>query len=66
MNENRSRRETISGKATARPSHRDARHLLTFREEYGARVVGALLLHAGTETFWLAEGVLAAPWWRVV
>jgi hypothetical protein len=56
----------IEVKATERPSHRDIRHLLTFREEYRARVAGALLLHAGTATFWLSEGVLAAPWWRVL
>lgn len=53
-------------KATARPSHRDARHLVTFREEYGKAVLGALVLHTGDEVFWLAEGVLAAPWWKVV
>jgi hypothetical protein len=56
----------VEVKASARPSHRDARHLLTFRDEYGKAVVGGLVLHAGDETFWLAEGVLAAPWWRVV
>jgi predicted AAA+ superfamily ATPase len=56
----------VEVKASARPSHRDARHLLTFRDEYGKAVVGGLVLHAGDETFWLAERVLAAPWWRVV
>jgi len=29
-------------------------------------VRGALLLHAGDEVAWLSEGVLAAPWWRVL
>ena len=56
----------VEVKATARPSPRDIRHLLTFREEYGDRVRGALLLHAGEETLWLAEGVLGAPWWRIL
>jgi predicted AAA+ superfamily ATPase len=56
----------VEVKASARPSHRDARHLLTFRGEYGKAVVGGLVLHTGDEAFWLAEGVLAAPWWRVV
>jgi predicted AAA+ superfamily ATPase len=56
----------IEVNATTRPAYRDARHLLTFRAEYGERVAGALVLHAGEETFWLAEGILAAPWWRVV
>jgi hypothetical protein len=52
-------------KATTRPTYADARHLLTFRSEYGSAVIGGLVLHAGEETFWLADGVLAAPWWRV-
>jgi uncharacterized protein len=56
----------IEVKATTRPSYRDIRHLLTFREEYGDAVRGGLLLHAEAETFWLAEGILATPWWRVI
>jgi predicted AAA+ superfamily ATPase len=56
----------IEVKATARPSYRDARHLITFRAEYGKAVLGSLVLHTGDETFWLAEEVLAVPWWRVV
>ena len=56
----------VEVKSTSRPRYRDARHLLTFRREYGRAVHGALLLHAGEETFWLAEGVLAVPWWLVV
>jgi hypothetical protein len=56
----------IEVKATTRPRYEDARHLKTFRSEYGDAVKGALLLHCGNETFWLAEGVLAIPWWRVI
>jgi predicted AAA+ superfamily ATPase len=56
----------IEVKATEHPSWRDARHLLAFRAEYGAAVHGALLLHAGEDIVWLADGVLAAPWWRVI
>ncbi len=56
----------IEIKATPHPSHRDARHLLTFRAEYGRAVPGALVLHTGEEIFFLAEGILAAPWWRVL
>jgi hypothetical protein len=55
----------IEVKATTRPTWSDARHLLTFSAEYRDQVAGALLLHGGEETLWLAEGVLAAPWWRV-
>lgn len=56
----------IEVKATARPAHRDIRHLLAFRGEYGEAVAGGLLLHAGDDSFWLAEGILAAPWWRII
>jgi hypothetical protein len=44
----------------------DARHLRSFREEYKGRTRTALLLHAGDRTEWLAPGILAAPWWRVL
>lgn len=53
-------------KATTTPRLRDARHLKTFRDEYGAQVRAGLLLHAGTSTEWLTPHTLAAPWWRVL
>jgi uncharacterized protein len=56
----------IEVKATARPRVDDARHLKAFREEYGSRARTALLLHAGERVEWLARGILAAPWWRVL
>jgi predicted AAA+ superfamily ATPase len=56
----------IEIKATHRPRLRDARNLLAFRAEYGAQARAGLLLHTGESVEWLAPGVLAAPWWRVV
>ena len=56
----------IEIKATGRPRLGDAAHLRTFRAEYGKRARAALLLHTGNTTEWLAPGVLAAPWWRVL
>jgi len=56
----------IEVKATTRPSPSDARHLRTFCEQYGEAVPGGLLLHGGEEVVWLARGILAAPWWRIV
>jgi predicted AAA+ superfamily ATPase len=56
----------VEVKATSRPTMRDARHLIAFREEYGDAVAGCVLLHDGRETFRLTEGVVATPWWRVV
>jgi predicted AAA+ superfamily ATPase len=56
----------IEVKTTSDPRLADARHLRTFREEYGARARPGLLLHTGPRTEWLAHGILAAPWWRVL
>jgi predicted AAA+ superfamily ATPase len=56
----------VEVKAADRVSRRDARGIMSFREEYGKAVHGGLLLHTGAEVFWLSEGILAAPWWRVI
>jgi len=56
----------IEVKATSRPRLADARSLQVFREEYADRARAGLLLHAGSELGWLAAGVLAAPWWKVL
>jgi predicted AAA+ superfamily ATPase len=54
----------IEVKATARPRVGDAKHLRTFREEYGRHCRPGLVLHTGDAIEWLAPGVLAAPWWK--
>jgi hypothetical protein len=56
----------IEIKATARPRVADARHLQTLRAEYGRVCRAGLLLHTGDGVEWLAPGILAAPWWRVL
>lgn len=56
----------IEVKATPRPRFRDAVHLRSFRAEYGETARAGLLLHAGATLGWIAPGVLAAPWWRVL
>ena len=56
----------IEVKSHARPRLSDAAHLQSFQREYGERARTALLLHAGHTLEWLAPGVLAAPWWRVL
>ena len=56
----------IEIKASVQPSLRDTAGLRLFREEYGEHFAGGLLLHSGTETLWLAENILATPWWRVL
>jgi predicted AAA+ superfamily ATPase len=56
----------IEVKATAKPRVGDAKHLRAFREEYGRRCRPGLVLHTGDATEWLAPGLLAAPWWKVL
>lgn len=56
----------IELKATARPRVSDAAHLRAFRDEYGDRVRGCLLLHDGDRVERLGPRLVAAPWWRVI
>ena len=56
----------IEVKATTRPRVSDAKHLRSFREEYGRRCRPGLVLHTGDAIEWLAPGALAAPWWKVL
>ncbi|HEX9733960.1 MAG TPA: ATP-binding protein [Thermoanaerobaculia bacterium] len=56
----------IEVKATTRPRLGDAKHLRTFRAEYGRKARAALLLHTCSTLEWLTPDVLAAPWWRVL
>ncbi len=56
----------IEVKATSRPRLADAKHLRTFRAEYGAKARSGLLLHTGSTIEWLTPDVLAVPWWRVM
>lgn len=56
----------IEVKAAARPRVADAKHVLSFRQEYGKRCRAGLVLHTGDAVEWLAPGVLAAPWWKVL
>ena len=53
-------------KAGSRPGLSDTSGLRAFREEYGERFLGGLLLHTGEETQWLGKEILAVPWHRVV
>ncbi len=56
----------VEVKATGKPRLADARHLTLFRSEYPDLALPGLLLHTGPHVEWIAEGVLAAPWWRVI
>jgi predicted AAA+ superfamily ATPase len=56
----------IEIKATSNPGYNDTRGLRSFLQEYPTDALGGLLLHGGENTFWLSEGVLAAPWWKII
>jgi len=56
----------IEVKAGSRLRPADARHVRTFLDEYPDLADAGLLLYAGAETAWIAEDVLAVPWWRVM
>ena len=55
--------EVKSGRA---PRLRDLRHLRTFLDQHRDLAGAGLLLHDGDELEWMAEDVLAAPWWMVI
>ncbi|HKH46721.1 MAG TPA: ATP-binding protein [Thermoanaerobaculia bacterium] len=64
--EHQNRLLPIEIKTTEKPRLADARGLTVFRQEYPAESLPGLLLHGGREIGWIADGVLAAPWWTVI
>ena len=56
----------VEVKTAARVRPADAAGLGAFLASTQGRCHAGLLLYGGEDTFWLTEGVLAAPWWRVV
>ena len=53
-------------KSGARVAYDDTKNLRLFMEEYPDLTKGSLVLCTGEETFWIADRILAVPWWRVV
>ncbi len=62
------RRELVAveTKAGTAPTARDASHVRRFLEEYGTLARGGVVLHGGERAFWIADRILAAPWWMVL
>lgn len=56
----------IEIKAGQRMNMRDASNLRTFRDEYRDLFLGGLLLHDGTAVEPMGEGILGAPWWKIL
>ena len=55
----------IEVKSGREVSYRDCRGLIAFRDEYGTKAPGGIIAYDGTATTWIAEGILAVPWWRL-
>ena len=56
----------IEVRTGCRPRLSDIRGLRVFRQEYPDLTRSGGLLHGGDDLTWLADGILAAPWWRVI
>lgn len=56
----------IEVKASRDPGYTATRGIRAFRQEYGERCPGGLLLHGGEQTQWMSDRILAVPWWRVL
>lgn len=55
----------IEVKSGARVRLGELKGLQLFRQEYRDSCRAGLVLHDGEEQGWVAEGIYAAPWWRV-
>ena len=56
----------ITVTTTTQPRVQDIGGLCAFRAEHPEASRSGLLLHTGNDVEWLAPGVLAAPWWRIL
>lgn len=56
----------VEAKAAKRPGLADSRGLRAFRDEYGEQCLGGLLLYDGDEVQWLADRILAVPWYSII
>lgn len=56
----------VEVKSGAQPRLRDIPGLQALLADYGHSAIGGLVLHGGSESYWLAERILAAPWWAVL
>ena len=56
----------VEVKSGARVTCSDTNSLRLFLDEYSDLADGALVLYAGDEVFWIADQILAVPWWRMV
>lgn len=56
----------IEIKTASRVGPGDAANLRAFRDEYRDLFLGAVLLYDGSTVQTLGEGIIAAPWWKIM
>ena len=56
----------VEVKAAERPRLKDVAGLSSFLSDHPRTARGGLVLHGGTESYWLQDRILAAPWWTVL
>lgn len=56
----------VEVKAGSQPTLRDVRGLAAFLAEHPKRARGGIVLHGGSDIYWLDERIVAVPWWRVM
>lgn len=56
----------VEVKSGARVTYSDTKSMRLFLHEYADVAAGGVVLYTGDEVFWIAERILAVPWWRVV
>jgi hypothetical protein len=60
------RRIPIEVKSTRSLRYADARGIQAMQSESSRKDISGLVHYDGEEVFWLANGVLAVPWWKVL
>jgi predicted AAA+ superfamily ATPase len=56
----------VEVKAAKQPGMRDIAGLRTFLAEHPKQALGGVVVHGGSESYWLDDRIVAVPWWRVL
>ncbi len=56
----------VEVKAGANPALKDVVGMQAFLDEYPRAARGGIVVHGGSESYWLSEKILAAPWWSIL
>lgn len=56
----------VEVKSGAKVAYSDTKSMRLFLDEYADLADGGAVLYTGEDVFWIADRILAVPWWRVV